>query len=166
MKILQTSFCDVQYLLKSLLACKISHKCYSCSLQKAQLEIETHLKTAELLSLKGDTKGEKEQIVNELLKVHTRFQARITEYQLLLNMTIKFFEHLKQVGQFVCLSGWLYVCLFVQLFDVCLLCVRLSSVHLCWLCVCLSVSVCVCVLTVCTSTCCLSCLFLAVSLSL
>ena len=66
--------------------------------QKAQEEIEKHLKTAELLSLKGDTKGEKEKIVNELLKVHTRFQARITEYQLLLNMTIKFFEHLKQVG--------------------------------------------------------------------
>lgn len=65
--------------------------------QKAQSEIEEHLKTAEMLSMKGDTKGQKEQIVNELLKVHTRFQARITEYQLLINMAIKFFQNLSQV---------------------------------------------------------------------
>ena len=50
-----------------------------------------------MLSLKGDTKGQKDQIVNELLKVHTRFQARITEYQLLINMAIKFFKNLSQV---------------------------------------------------------------------
>ncbi len=66
--------------------------------QKAQADIEEHLKTAEMLSLKGDTQGQKEQIINELLKVHTRFQARITEYQVLLSMTIKFFKNLNQVG--------------------------------------------------------------------
>ena len=66
--------------------------------QKAQEEIENHLKTAEMLSLKGDTRGQKEQIVNELLKVHTRFQARVTEYQVLLSMTIKFFKNLSQVS--------------------------------------------------------------------
>ena len=65
--------------------------------QKAQEEIEGHLRTAEVLSLKGDTRGQKDQIVNELLKVHTRFQARITEYQVLINMTIKFFKNLDQV---------------------------------------------------------------------
>lgn len=67
-------------------------------LQKAQAEIEKHLMTAEMLSMKKDTKGQKDQIVNELLKVHTRFQARITEYQVLLNMTIRFFENLSKVG--------------------------------------------------------------------
>ena len=51
-----------------------------------------------MLSLKGDTKGQKDQIVNELLKVHTRFQARITEYQLLINMAIKFFKNLSQAS--------------------------------------------------------------------
>ena len=71
--------------------------CFARQLQKAQTEIEEHLKTAEMLSLKGDTKGQKDQIVNELLKVHTRFQARITEYQLLINMSIKFFKNLSQV---------------------------------------------------------------------
>ena len=69
----------------------------SCCLQKAQADIEEHLKTAEMLSLKGDTHGQKDQIINELLKVHTRFQARINEYQVLLNMTVKFFTNLNQV---------------------------------------------------------------------
>ena len=51
-----------------------------------------------MLSLKGDTKGQKDQIVNELLKVHQRFQARIAEYKVLLNMTIAFFKNLEQVN--------------------------------------------------------------------
>ena len=72
-----------------------------CYLQKAQDEVERHLKAAELLSLKGDTRGQKEQIVNELLKVHTRFQARITEYQVLLNMTVKFFQNLGQLDKLI-----------------------------------------------------------------
>lgn len=66
-------------------------------LQKAKEEIENHLKTAELLSLKGDTKGEKDKIISELVKVHQRFQARINEYQILLKMTITFFKNLHQV---------------------------------------------------------------------
>ena len=73
---------------------------YFCFSQKAQQEVEGHLKTAELLSLKGDTKGQKDQIVNELLKVHTRFQARIAEYQVLLNMTIGFYKNLNKVLHF------------------------------------------------------------------
>ena len=72
---------------------------YFLNPQKAQAEIEEHLKTAEMLSLKGDTRGQKEQIVNELIKVHQRFQARIHEYQILLKMTIQFFKNLDQVSQ-------------------------------------------------------------------
>lgn len=67
-------------------------------LQEAQAKIEDHIKTAELLGLKGDTKGQKDQIINELIKVHQRFQARINEYQLLLKMTIEFYKHIGQVG--------------------------------------------------------------------
>ena len=59
--------------------------------------MERLLKRAEVLSLQGDTGGQKDAIVNELLKVHSRFQARIAEYQLLLNMTIQFFKNLAQV---------------------------------------------------------------------
>lgn len=72
---------------------------YLCTaiLQQAKDEVEQHLRTAEMLSLKGDTRGQKDQIVNELLKVHDRFQARIAEYQVLLKMTITFFKNLHQV---------------------------------------------------------------------
>lgn len=66
-------------------------------MQKAQEDIEEHLKTAELLSLKGDTRGQKEQIVNELIRVHQRFQARMNEYQILIKMTIQFFKNVSQV---------------------------------------------------------------------
>ena len=67
------------------------------TLQKVQEEVEKHLKTAEMLGLRGDTHGQRDQIISDLLKVHTRFQARITEYQVLLNMTAKFFKNLEQV---------------------------------------------------------------------
>ena len=67
-------------------------------LQSAQEEIEERLKTAELLSLKGNTRGQKEQIVNELIRVHQRFQARMNEYQLLIKMTIEFFKNVSQVS--------------------------------------------------------------------
>lgn len=67
-------------------------------LQKAQEEIEGHLRTAEKLSLKGDSHGEKEKIVNELLKVHSRLSARVNEYNILLNMTSRFFEQLNKVN--------------------------------------------------------------------
>ncbi|XP_046554795.1 uncharacterized protein LOC124264120 [Haliotis rubra] len=69
--------------------------------KKAKEDIENHLKTAELLSLKGDTKGEKDKIISELVKVHQRFQARINEYQILLKMTITFFKNLHQLDEVI-----------------------------------------------------------------
>ncbi|XP_012936768.1 uncharacterized protein LOC101859779, partial [Aplysia californica] len=69
--------------------------------QEAQAEIEGHLKTAELLAAKGDTKGQKDQIVNELIKVHQRFQGRINEYQILLKMTIEFYRHIGQLDEMI-----------------------------------------------------------------
>lgn len=77
--------------------------------QKAQEETEKHLKTAELLSLRGDTRGQRDQIVNELLKVHTRFQARIGEYRYLLNMATKFFENLTEVTNLKNLILFIYL---------------------------------------------------------
>ncbi|XP_076451161.1 coiled-coil domain-containing protein 141-like [Babylonia areolata] len=69
--------------------------------KKAQEEIEDRLKTAEMLSLKGDTRGQKEQIVNELLRVHQRFQGRMNEYQLLIKMTIEFFKNVNQLDELI-----------------------------------------------------------------
>jgi len=65
--------------------------------QKAQDDTEKLLKIAELLSLKGNTRGHRDELVNEILKVHTRFTARVGEYRFLLNMAEKFFNNLSQV---------------------------------------------------------------------
>jgi len=55
------------------------------------------LKAAELLSMKGDTQGQRDQIVNELMRVLTRLQARVNEYRILLTMAVKFYEDLSKV---------------------------------------------------------------------
>lgn len=59
--------------------------------------MEALLKSAELLALKGDTHGQRDQIVNELLRVHTRMQARVNEYRILLGMAVRFYEDLSKV---------------------------------------------------------------------
>ena len=66
-------------------------------MQKATEDVEKHLKTADLLAMKGDTHGQRDQIVNDLLKIHTRFLARVGGYRFLLNMSEKFFQNLDQV---------------------------------------------------------------------
>ena len=46
----------------------------------------------------GDTGGEKEGVVDELVQTHTRFQSRLSEYVTLLEMTLNFFTNLEEVG--------------------------------------------------------------------
>jgi hypothetical protein len=53
--------------------------------------------TGEMLLMKGDTRGQLDQIMNELTKVYHRFKARIHEYHILVKMTIQFFRNLDQV---------------------------------------------------------------------
>eukprot|EP00106_Octopus_bimaculoides_P016754 XP_014784196.1 PREDICTED: titin-like isoform X3 [Octopus bimaculoides] len=74
---------------------------YEPILKEAEEKIKEHINTAETLSSKGDTKGQKDQIVNELVKVHQRFQARVTEYHFLLKMTIQFFGSLNQLDELI-----------------------------------------------------------------
>jgi len=69
--------------------------------KKAQEDVENLLRTAEMLSLKGDTRGQRDQIVNELLRVHTRFQARFNEYKILLKMSVKFFESIDKLDKLI-----------------------------------------------------------------
>jgi len=71
------------------------------TIKKVQEDIEKHLKAAEMISLKGDTRGQRDQVINELLKVHTRFQARVGEYRFLINMATKFFENLSQLDKLI-----------------------------------------------------------------
>ena len=69
--------------------------------QKIHESVERILKEVEILSVKGDTKGQREQVTNELLRVHTRFQARLNEYKVLLVMTHNFYEHLQQLDKMI-----------------------------------------------------------------
>ena len=57
-----------------------------------------------MLALKGNTGGEHDIIVNDLIKVHQRFQARVSEYRTLLNMSIKFYKDLDEVCLYFCLA--------------------------------------------------------------
>ncbi|ESO07120.1 hypothetical protein HELRODRAFT_191066 [Helobdella robusta] len=71
-------------------------------IQKVQDETEQHLKSAELLSAKyEDNHGNRDFIVNELIKAHCRFQARIVEYKHLLDVAKKFFENLNQLDTLI-----------------------------------------------------------------
>lgn len=69
-------------------------------LQKGLEELENHMTTGEMLLMKGDTRGQLDQIMNELTKVYHRFKARIHEYHILVKMTIQFFQNLDQVSPF------------------------------------------------------------------
>ena len=60
-------------------------------------KLKTQIERAEQLSLKGNTSGEADLIVNDIIKVSQRFQARITEYKTLLTMSIKFYQDLQEV---------------------------------------------------------------------
>nr|XP_006823021.1 PREDICTED: titin-like [Saccoglossus kowalevskii] len=74
---------------------------FQLTVKKINQEIEERVKTAEMLALKGDTHGEKDLIVNELVKVHQRFQARLNEYQILLTMTISFYKSVTTLTEFM-----------------------------------------------------------------
>ncbi|XP_071940991.1 triple functional domain protein-like [Antedon mediterranea] len=67
------------------------------TMQRINAEIELRLKTAEMLALKGDTKGEKDAIVEELLAVHEGLQGRIIELQILLTVSKSFFDNMRKV---------------------------------------------------------------------
>lgn len=60
-------------------------------------EIEECITRAEILSLNGDTSGQKDMIINELTKIRQRFLARVNEYKILLQMAIRFFHNYHKV---------------------------------------------------------------------
>jgi hypothetical protein len=61
-------------------------------------EIDDYITRADILSLNGDTFGQKELLILELTKVKKRFLARINEYKTLLQMAIRFFENSYEVN--------------------------------------------------------------------
>ena len=66
--------------------------------QRVTTEIQMRLKTAEMLGAKGgDLKGEKEQIVQRLTSAHQRFMNRVADYQVVLTLSIDFYQKVNKV---------------------------------------------------------------------
>lgn len=68
--------------------------------QRTKKEIEDYLQVAETLGSQGDTHGEKEKLVNELLETHQQLQQTSTQFEVLTSMTVTFFRNLHQVHFF------------------------------------------------------------------
>ncbi|XP_041477901.1 uncharacterized protein LOC121425834 isoform X6 [Lytechinus variegatus] len=66
---------------------------------KVTTEIQMRLKTAEMLGAKGDTGGEKEQVVERLTSAHHRFMNRVGEYQIVLTLSIDFYKKVNKVNK-------------------------------------------------------------------
>ncbi|XP_035660907.1 uncharacterized protein LOC118405511 [Branchiostoma floridae] len=64
--------------------------------EKTSEVVEGHVKTAEMLAARGETGPQKESLIMDLLRVHQRFQARLAEYILLLEMAIAFFDNINK----------------------------------------------------------------------
>ncbi|XP_071495752.1 uncharacterized protein [Diadema antillarum] len=62
-------------------------------------EVQMRLKTAEMLGAKGDTGGEKERIVERLTSVHHQFMNRVADYQVVLTLSIDFYQKVNKVNK-------------------------------------------------------------------
>ena len=60
-------------------------------------ELEEFITKAEILALNGDTKGQKDLIINELTKIRQRFLTRINDFKNLLQKTINFYRNYTKV---------------------------------------------------------------------
>jgi hypothetical protein len=56
-------------------------------------EVEDRLRTAEQLSMRGETNGQKEQIVNELVKAHQQYLSRINQTRSFLHTMINYYKN-------------------------------------------------------------------------
>lgn len=56
-------------------------------------EVEDRLRTGEQLAFRGETHGQKEQIITELVKVHQQFLSRINQTKSFLHSTINYLKN-------------------------------------------------------------------------
>jgi hypothetical protein len=70
--------------------------------QETTREVEDRLRTAEQLGMRGETNGQKEQIVNELVKVHQQYLLQINQTRSFLHTIINYYKNsLKIETQFI-----------------------------------------------------------------
>lgn len=60
-------------------------------------EVEERLRTAEQLGLRGETYGQKEQIVNELVKIHQQFLSQINQTRNFLHTIINYYKNVSKI---------------------------------------------------------------------
>ncbi len=74
----------------------IDHFSLSVS-QETTREVEDRLRTAEQLALRGETHGQKDQIVNELVKVHQQYLSRINQTRSFLHTMINYYKNTSKI---------------------------------------------------------------------
>ena len=67
------------------------------SLQETTREVEDRLTTAEQLGIRGETNGQKEQIVNELVKAHQQYLTRINQTRSFLHTMINYYKNTSRI---------------------------------------------------------------------
>ncbi|CAF2499044.1 unnamed protein product [Rotaria sp. Silwood2] len=65
--------------------------------QETTREVEDRLRTAEQLGMRGETNGQKEQIVNELVKVHQQFLSHISQTRSFLHIMINYYKNTSKI---------------------------------------------------------------------
>ena len=63
------------------------------------IEIDDFITRAQILSMNGDTQGQKDQIIGELTRLRQRFLSRHNEYKVLLQSAISFFHNYSRVEE-------------------------------------------------------------------
>lgn len=66
-------------------------------LQEMTREVEDRLRTAEQLGMRGETNGQKEHIVNELVNIHQQFLTRINHTRSFLHSIINYYKNTTKI---------------------------------------------------------------------
>lgn len=59
--------------------------------------MEDRLRTAEQLGMRGETNGQKEQIVNDLVKTHQQYLSRISQTRSFLHTMINYYKNTSKI---------------------------------------------------------------------
>ncbi|CAF0743307.1 unnamed protein product [Adineta steineri] len=70
---------------------------FANTVQEITREVEDRLRIAEQLSMRGETNGQKEQIVNELVKVHQQYLSRINQTRSFLHTMIDYYKNTSKI---------------------------------------------------------------------
>ncbi|VDP43556.1 unnamed protein product [Soboliphyme baturini] len=70
-------------------------------MKSAQEEATARLRQIEKVGVKGDTQGQKDSLVDELVRSSQRLQKCTTDYEILSTMTVTFFRNLQRIDELI-----------------------------------------------------------------